>query len=145
MSDTFNGFPRDAFTFFAGVARNNNRDWFQKNKARYEAEEARESLAVSMGAAHEGARYRFGGKGRVSDSGRLRGIEPHAIRRDDIRDADLLAGGEQHGAMHGVLELAHVAGPAAQCKLALGFRRQRTQCDCVRLGIFANEVLGELD
>jgi hypothetical protein len=29
MSDTFNGFPRDAFTFFAGVARNNNRDWFQ--------------------------------------------------------------------------------------------------------------------
>jgi len=36
MSDTFNGFPRDAFTFFAGLARNNNRTWFQTHRERYE-------------------------------------------------------------------------------------------------------------
>jgi uncharacterized protein (TIGR02453 family) len=32
----FNGFPREAFTFFAGLAAHNNRDWFQANKGVYE-------------------------------------------------------------------------------------------------------------
>jgi uncharacterized protein (TIGR02453 family) len=34
--DAFKGFPRDAFTFFAGLARNNNRDWFQAHRELYE-------------------------------------------------------------------------------------------------------------
>jgi uncharacterized protein (TIGR02453 family) len=33
---TFAGFPRETFTFFADLARNNNRDWFQANKSVYE-------------------------------------------------------------------------------------------------------------
>lgn len=32
----FVGFPREAFTFFEGLASHNNRDWFQANKAVYE-------------------------------------------------------------------------------------------------------------
>jgi uncharacterized protein (TIGR02453 family) len=32
----FAGFPREAFTFFEGLASHNNRDWFQANKAIYE-------------------------------------------------------------------------------------------------------------
>ncbi len=36
MSDAFTGFPRDAFTFWKKLEKNNNRDWFQANKALYE-------------------------------------------------------------------------------------------------------------
>jgi uncharacterized protein (TIGR02453 family) len=32
----FVGFPREAFTFFEGLASHNNREWFQANKAVYE-------------------------------------------------------------------------------------------------------------
>jgi uncharacterized protein (TIGR02453 family) len=32
----FAGFPREAFTFFAGLASHNNREWFQANKTVYE-------------------------------------------------------------------------------------------------------------
>jgi uncharacterized protein (TIGR02453 family) len=32
----FAGFPREAFTFFEGLASHNNREWFQANKAVYE-------------------------------------------------------------------------------------------------------------
>ena len=32
----FTGFPKDAFKFFRDLSRNNNRDWFQANKERYE-------------------------------------------------------------------------------------------------------------
>ena len=31
----FNGFPRDFFKFFVALKKNNNRDWFNENKARY--------------------------------------------------------------------------------------------------------------
>tara|TARA_R100000005_G_scaffold94311_1_gene71911 strand:+ start:6486 stop:7184 length:699 start_codon:yes stop_codon:yes gene_type:complete len=34
MSD-FKGFPEDCLAFFADLITNNNRDWFQRNKARY--------------------------------------------------------------------------------------------------------------
>jgi len=33
----FNGFPRDFFAFFKALKKNNNRDWFNANKARYQA------------------------------------------------------------------------------------------------------------
>jgi len=33
----FNGFPKDFFTFFAELADNNNREWFNSNKDRYSA------------------------------------------------------------------------------------------------------------
>lgn len=32
----FEGIPREAFTFFEGLASHNDRDWFQANKATYE-------------------------------------------------------------------------------------------------------------
>jgi uncharacterized protein (TIGR02453 family) len=31
----FNGFPKDFFSFFTELGKNNNRDWFTANKARY--------------------------------------------------------------------------------------------------------------
>ena len=31
----FNGFPKDFFAFFKALKKNNNRDWFNANKARY--------------------------------------------------------------------------------------------------------------
>jgi uncharacterized protein (TIGR02453 family) len=51
MSDTFNGFPRDAFTFFAGLARNNNRDWFQAHRELYEqaCREPMKQLIAALG------------------------------------------------------------------------------------------------
>jgi uncharacterized protein (TIGR02453 family) len=36
MPGTFTGFPREAISFFKGLERNNNRDWFQANKETYE-------------------------------------------------------------------------------------------------------------
>ena len=36
MADEFSGFPREAFSFWKGLERNNNRDWFQAHKAQYE-------------------------------------------------------------------------------------------------------------
>ena len=36
MADEFTGFTRDAFSFWKGLERNNNRDWFQSHKAQYE-------------------------------------------------------------------------------------------------------------
>ena len=51
MTDTFNGFPRDAFTFFAGLARNNNRDWFQAHREVYEqaCREPMKQLIAALG------------------------------------------------------------------------------------------------
>jgi len=31
----FRGFPKDFFTFFEELKKNNNRDWFNANKSRY--------------------------------------------------------------------------------------------------------------
>lgn len=36
MSDEFTGFPREAFTFWAKLENNNNREWFQANKDVYD-------------------------------------------------------------------------------------------------------------
>lgn len=36
MADEFTGFTRDAFSFWKGLERNNNREWFQAHKDRYE-------------------------------------------------------------------------------------------------------------
>ena len=36
MGDEFTGFPREAFTFWSKLAKNNNRDWFHANKEVYE-------------------------------------------------------------------------------------------------------------
>jgi uncharacterized protein (TIGR02453 family) len=46
----FSGFPREAFTFFAQLAKNNNRDWFQPRKALYEStcQEALKALTVAL-------------------------------------------------------------------------------------------------
>ena len=35
MSSQFGGFPKDLFTFLKQLAKNNNREWFHDNKARY--------------------------------------------------------------------------------------------------------------
>jgi len=36
MNITFDGFPKEMFSFLADLAKNNNRDWFSNNKDRYE-------------------------------------------------------------------------------------------------------------
>jgi uncharacterized protein (TIGR02453 family) len=36
MADDFTGFTREAFLFWKGLDKNNNRDWFQANRDRYE-------------------------------------------------------------------------------------------------------------
>lgn len=36
MADEFTGFTRDAFSFWKGLERNNNRTWFQAHKDQYE-------------------------------------------------------------------------------------------------------------
>ena len=36
MANEFTGFTRDAFLFWKGLERNNNRDWFQAHKNQYE-------------------------------------------------------------------------------------------------------------
>ena len=36
MSDGFTGFPREAFTFFATLAKHNDREWFHAHKDVYE-------------------------------------------------------------------------------------------------------------
>jgi len=36
MADEFTGFASDAFSFWKGLEKNNNRDWFQTHKDRYE-------------------------------------------------------------------------------------------------------------
>jgi uncharacterized protein (TIGR02453 family) len=52
MADTFNGFPREAFTFFGQLARNNNRDWFQAHREVYElsCREPMKQLIAALGA-----------------------------------------------------------------------------------------------
>ena len=49
MSDGFTGFPPEAFKFFAQLARNNNRDWFQAHKDVYERA-CREPMKALMAA-----------------------------------------------------------------------------------------------
>ena len=36
MADEFSGFPREAFSFWKGLERHNNREWFQAHRAQYE-------------------------------------------------------------------------------------------------------------
>jgi len=36
MAEEFTGFPRDAFSFWKGLEKHNNREWFQANKDTYE-------------------------------------------------------------------------------------------------------------
>ena len=49
MSDGFTGFPPEAFEFFAHLAKNNNRDWFQAHKDVYERA-CREPMKALMAA-----------------------------------------------------------------------------------------------
>lgn len=49
MSDGFNGFPPEAFKFFANLAKNNNREWFQAHKDVYERA-CREPMKALMAA-----------------------------------------------------------------------------------------------
>jgi uncharacterized protein (TIGR02453 family) len=52
MADTFNGFAREAFTFFTQLARNNNRDWFLAHRETYElaCREPMKRLIAALGA-----------------------------------------------------------------------------------------------
>ena len=45
----FEGFPKEAATFFTALARNNNREWFQSHKDTYE-ESVREPMKALVGA-----------------------------------------------------------------------------------------------
>jgi len=54
MATAFKGFPPDLFKFLQELARNNNREWFQDNKARY-----RESIVDPMSEFIEAMGVRF--------------------------------------------------------------------------------------
>ena len=45
----FEGFPKEAVTFFTGLVKNNNRDWFQAHKETYE-QAVREPMKALVGA-----------------------------------------------------------------------------------------------
>jgi uncharacterized protein (TIGR02453 family) len=51
MSEMFNGFPGEAFTFFSQLARHNNRAWFQAHREVYEqaCREPMKQLVASLG------------------------------------------------------------------------------------------------
>jgi uncharacterized protein (TIGR02453 family) len=51
MSEMFNGFPGQAFTFFRELARHNNRDWFQAHREVYEqaCREPMKQLIAALG------------------------------------------------------------------------------------------------
>src|SRR3984893_4907739 len=103
------------------------------------------ALDVGDGAPHERARHLLGRVGRVRDRGRdvARIVEASAVRRQDRFGPDLRPAREQHGAMDGVFEFAHVAGPAVDHQLAPRLRRQRPQRQPVALGVDAAEMLRE--
>lgn len=42
----FQGFPKDSIKFFKDLAKNNEREWFQENKSRYEASVLNPALAL---------------------------------------------------------------------------------------------------
>ena len=52
MTDSFNGFPRETFTFFRQLAQNNNREWFQAHRETYElaCREPMKQLIAALGA-----------------------------------------------------------------------------------------------
>jgi hypothetical protein len=67
------------------------------------------ALDLGDGAADEGARYLLGserGMGDRGDTALL--VEARAVRREDGFGTDLHAGRQQHGAMHGVFQFAHI-------------------------------------
>jgi uncharacterized protein (TIGR02453 family) len=100
MND-FNGFPGDLFAFFEELKANNQRAWFQDNKARYEAEVVAPMLAFIAGMGP-----------------RLAGISPHFVadpRRNggsmfrihrDVRFAPDKRPYKEHAACH----FRHAAG-----------------------------------
>ena len=54
MRTGFTGFPKEAMTFFRGLKRNNNREWFQARKAIYE-EQVKAPMVELVGRAERGA------------------------------------------------------------------------------------------
>ena len=102
------------------------------------------ALDVRDGAADQRARHLLGDQRGMGDRRRLRLVEPHAVGREDGVGADLIAARQQHGAVNGVLELTHIAGPAADHELVLGLSLQRAHRHAVRLRVFLGEMLGEL-
>ncbi|WP_455206463.1 DUF2461 domain-containing protein [Kaarinaea lacus] len=54
MPTAFDGFPKDLFKFLQELAKNNNREWFHANKARY-----RETIVEPMSEFIQAMGYRF--------------------------------------------------------------------------------------
>ena len=48
MASTFSGFPPATLQFIKTLQRNNDREWFQKNKARYEGGNAMDEIPVQL-------------------------------------------------------------------------------------------------
>ena len=58
---TFKGFPAAAFDWFAGIAQNNNKDWFEANRATFES-----AVKAPLSALMEDAAETFGGQVKLS-------------------------------------------------------------------------------
>ncbi len=69
-----------------------------------------------------------------------------AVRvQEEVGWLDGPAAGQQHGALHEVLELAHVAGPVVALEPLLGFRGEGQQVHAVALAEVGHEVPGQED
>jgi uncharacterized protein (DUF2461 family) len=48
MATSFGGYPKETLQFLKTLKRNNDREWFQKNKARYEGGNAMDEIPVQL-------------------------------------------------------------------------------------------------
>jgi len=48
MAASFGGFPNETLQFLKTLKRNNDREWFQKNKARYEGGYANDEIPLQL-------------------------------------------------------------------------------------------------
>ncbi len=72
-------------------------------------------------------------------------IKARSIGKADCLDADFVAGGQQHGAVHRVLELANIARPAVMDKKAPRLERKRPGRETVAARVARGEVFGQGD
>uniref|UniRef100_A0A0N5A5Z1 PE-PGRS family protein n=1 Tax=Parastrongyloides trichosuri TaxID=131310 RepID=A0A0N5A5Z1_PARTI len=87
---------------------------------------------------HAGVIGRGGGGG-----GSLPAQQRASVRQADGVDVDLGPGRQQHRAVHGVFQLAHVAGPAVSDQGASGLRADGARRHAVGGGVFLDEVVGQ--
>ena len=116
MPAEFRGFPKDAIAFLAELTKNNDRDWFNRHKGRYEESvlEPARALVRAMGerfscfAPHVVADDRKSGGSLLRMRGRWVEIEPKQVA-EAVEFFQSHPGGEM--TLLEAVQLAHGAGP----------------------------------